>query len=277
MKAKTQLLALVSIATLALGGVTVTSSLLLNTPENHSINAEPIAKIEPGVSKAGNAIYVSLKKSDQWYADAGGNMKLAVYFWNDNGASGWTGFLSPLENHSANALLDDSTNPNDEYYFAEGIVPGVEGTVWTGLKICRFDPNTTAPTFDKEFCWNEGKNIETITNTSSNLFDMKFNEWDNYDNYWETYTSEERLAAFAESSGFFGDDNVCDPNGANSLTNGLGSKWEECGEAFKKLGADVQNYFTRLTADQAGSTAAKFAAQYDYILAKYSLDNWANR
>ena len=42
MKAKTQLLTLVSMATLALGGVTVTSSLLLNTPENHSINAETV-------------------------------------------------------------------------------------------------------------------------------------------------------------------------------------------------------------------------------------------
>lgn len=42
MKAKTQLLTLVSMATLTLGGVTVTSSLLLNTPENHSINAETV-------------------------------------------------------------------------------------------------------------------------------------------------------------------------------------------------------------------------------------------
>lgn len=42
MKARTQLLTLVSMATLALGGVTVTSSLLLNTPENHSINAETV-------------------------------------------------------------------------------------------------------------------------------------------------------------------------------------------------------------------------------------------
>lgn len=113
MKAKTQLLTLVSIATLALGGVTVTSSLLLNTPENHSINAaQQLPRPQEGILIGGNTLYFSIPDStddSQWQ---NGGAKTAVRYYNNaTQLEVWTDYATAIKTLENGRTLYEATIP----------------------------------------------------------------------------------------------------------------------------------------------------------------------
>lgn len=147
MKARTQLLTLVSMATLALGGVTVASGLLLNTPENNSINAETVDDTVGTVR-----LWISSDQSNP-ISNSGGIPKLWIHTGSgtDDATKGtdiWVGTQTGNWNNTQES--------NRTYYYFD--VPAAN-LVGNYLTIQRFASDGT--TF-----WNQSQSVEI---TSANI------------------------------------------------------------------------------------------------------------
>ena len=162
MKARTQLLTLVSMATLALGGVTVASGLLLNTPKKISINAETIDDNVGTVriwmsSDQGNPIEQSNAKAKLW-----------IHTGNANDGSGkgediWSGFET--------GNWENGVENNRTYYYFD--IPAAN-LVGNYLTIQRFSS-------DGNTLWNSSKPLQITSDNITQVFFLwaDWNDWKN--------------------------------------------------------------------------------------------------
>lgn len=275
MKARTQLLTLVSMATLALGGVTVASGLLLNTPENNSINAaDQLAKPQEGILVGGNTVYFSIPNStdtDRWQ---NGGAKTAVrYYNNTTQQEAWTDYATAIKTLDNDRTLYEATIPTaaETYDF---------------LIITRQNP---VGSINWNNSWGQSNDIyssqikgncaiipDTLSYNGNKCIDL----WS--DDHWTTINHYERINIWANSTNLLGTNSVCDPaNTTEAYRNDIKSKWEAAKESFSKLGYDVRAYFSNL--DSSGSYEGEeeicrdTAARYDHIATVYDLEDWACR
>ena len=275
MKAKTQLLTLVSMATLALGGVTVTSSLLLNTPENHSINAaEQLPRPQEGILVGGNTLYFSIPDSTdngRWRADGA---KTAVYYYNKtSGQDAWTNYATPVKSLENGRTLYEAIVPSD-----------VE--TYDFLIITRQNPNSS---IGWDARWGQSNNINTeqihgncaiipdqLSDNANKCIDLYLAE------HWTTINHYERINDWADTTNLLGTGSICDPaNTTEEYRTQIATAWNAAKESFMKLGYDVQAYFSNLnsTGTYAGEeeVCRDTAERYDHIATAYGLEDWACR
>ena len=294
MKAKTQLLTLVSIATLALGGVTVTSSLLLNTPENHSINAATIEKPETGgFFTPGNTIYVKLPSTSWWLSD---NADIRIANIKQNPSN--TFWSEPMTNLEPNGDIDGDGNITLTTVIRE-LPEGITDNHWDTLVVVRTNPsasvtdnsddswkakwgNYSAQTADYDW-WSEFNNAD---NTFS--VDVSSNEYQKSTVVASESTHELLFVNWLSENADWWTDNICISYGETSEVN-LKTSWEASATAFAKLGQDVQYWFSALEGaegdpnetDSLKLSCQKAAQRYDLIIGTYGsklgLADWAGR
>lgn len=70
---------------------------------------------------------------------------------------------------------------------------------------------------------------------------------------------------------------TCDATGTNAPTFASGKSWASLKTAFQALATPHQNTLTNATANESGTDIEKAVARYDYVVAKYSYENFMNR
>ncbi len=70
---------------------------------------------------------------------------------------------------------------------------------------------------------------------------------------------------------------TCDSTGASAPTFASGYSWSELSSQFSALDSTYQSTLQNADANESGTTIEQAMARYDYIVAKYSYDNFINR
>lgn len=70
---------------------------------------------------------------------------------------------------------------------------------------------------------------------------------------------------------------TCDATGTNAPTFASGKSWASLKTAFNALSTTDQNTLKNATANESGTDIEKAVARYDYVVAKYSYENFMNR
>lgn len=275
MKAKTQLLTLVSIATLALGGVTVTSSLLLNTPENHSINAaQQLPRPQEGILIGGNTLYFSIPDStddSQWQ---NGGAKTAVRYYNNaTQLEVWTDYATAIKTLENGRTLYEATIP-------------ATAETYDYLIITRQNPQGH---IGWDSSWGQSNNIYSgqikgncaiIPDNLSYNGNVCIDLWS--DEHWTTVNHYERINLWANTTNLLGTNSICDPtNVTEAYRTEIKNKWQAAKESYLKLGYDVRAYFSNLDSSESCEGEEEIcrdtAARYDHIATAYGLEDWACR
>lgn len=117
--------------------------------------------------------------------------------------------------------------------------------------------------------------------------------------YLEYYTSKSNFSAYTASAtdvviNFYKETTVttnpaleyaqnflsaftCDATGTNAPTFASGKSWASLKTAFNALSTTDQNTLKNATANESGTDIEKAVARYDYVVAKYSYENFMNR
>ena len=282
MKRKSILLAAVaaSVGAVAIAAAVATN---LDTPEleRPAVRAavEPMKEQGSSFWTPGNTVYVAIEDAGKW---AEAEAKFAVYYWDSSDPQnvGWTDFLTKVEGYELQA--------HPGYTLYEVVIPSADGvTEWNGgLKICRFDPTAETPRWNnpgENLLWNQGNDIGYYPTSCNLLVPVLGGEsgWEYKNTLWETIEAKDRLVVWAGTTGWWGDNNVCDPEG-DTVYSKLEDAWNASAVTFGKLGYDVKAYFSNLdqvNAPEEGDHLVKnVASQYDGIITKYTeLDNFALR
>ena len=268
---------------IAVGGVGVASAVAANVTnielDRPAVRAAvtPMEEREAGFWTPGNTVYVAIEDAGRW---AEANAKFAVYYWDSNNPQnvGWTDFLTKVEGY---------TLANHEgYTLYEGVIPTADGvTEWNGgLKICRFNPEAETPRWNKEgenLLWTQGVDIKYTSTNCNLLVPIIDGNWYYSNTLWETVEAKDRLVVWAGTTGWWGDNNVCDPEG-DTVYSDLEATWNASAVTFGKLGYDVKAYFSNLEQvnppEEGDHLVNNVADQYDGIITKYTeLGNFALR
>ena len=293
MKARTQLLTLVSMATLALGGVTVASGLLLNTPENNSINAATIDEPETGgFFTPGNTLYVKLPASSWWLSD-NADIRIATIKQNPSN----TYWSEPMTNLEPNGDVDGDGNITLATVVRE-LPNEVTDNHWDTLVVVRTDPSKTVSDTQDSWSAKWGDNSAQTAdynwwsefNNADNTFtvNVSSNKWEKSTVTTSQTTHELLFDHWLDENADWWTDSICVAYGQTNEEN-LRTAWEASAAAFANLGQDVQYWFSTLEgiegdpvdSDNFKQSCQKAAQRYDLIIGIYGselgLADWAGR
>ena len=164
-----------------------------------------------------------------------------------------------------------------------GIVPKYTGSVtaWTGAVLVRQTSGLSEIKWSGTDHHNQTADIALSNSKTINTIRVNSESDVGYDKWISAAGRIEKWAAKADEWTSTG---VCvnsesGPGDTNTST--LSASWARTATTFGSLGADVQAFFSRLEANEGGSTSEDLAARYDHIMTRYgvllSLENFASR
>lgn len=243
-----------------LGGVTAKT--INNVNEATEVVAEPLA--EPtsynNMFIPGNACYMGVSTSG-WWKDAGSTF--FFYFFDEAGHNAWTDVLVSVSGYSVDY---------GAYTLYEGVTPTVAGvSSWTKCIAVRGNGSTTGSWNNK---WNQTENINAGNFNFCKI--TSENSGDSASSTNQIVNHYDRLAVWGGTTGWWGSSNICEADGSTDKT-ALESAWNSSKTSFNKLGYDVRAYFSNLDWTDGTHNCDSLAEKYDYILQKYTFEDFASR
>lgn len=228
--------------------------------------------------KSNSHLYLDLKNFTGWEAEGA---KFGVWFFLPHFTNeGYWGQSNSPTGYYSSFMWKVAGQDNDHLY--ECIVPDISGysggmTIWNGVKVVRYKPNTTSVTWDENFIWNRTQDLcYTSENHESNM--IYLTDWDNAGAFYEpkySISQETRISFFGQ---YFLDNVTCSGTGKTDAT--TSAQWELVGNEYKyHLSISLQNSIKGTAGDKEGSTIAQAMARYDYIVfyKAYSHENFIGR
>ena len=195
---------------------------------------------------SGNAIYLDISSFTGWATDSPAYQVLFYV----SASFTWSSALTPVEGKS---------------YFYEAQIPtkGTSSASFYSGKACRMDPSNVQTEYSGTIpSWSM---TNSATDTSKNVFVV--DDW-NGSSAQSDYSDSDRADLWGTE---FLANTPCDAAG---LTDNVSAVWSGRATQYSYMASTVKTLINGLTPNVDGTDAEKALARYEYIVAKYNLDDF---